>query len=97
MVTPTAASASVYDMIMKLGDDLAMVLSRLRLLSNSVTSMKRIFKDMKNNDQKSEYMDESKDSFADQEYCNTKNIFLKSDSELDLYEMRSKFCMIPFK
>lgn len=74
-----------------------MVLSRLRLLSNSVTSMKSIFKDMKNNDQKSEYMDESKDSLADQEYYNTKNIFLKSESELDLYEMRTKFCMIPIK
>lgn len=74
-----------------------MIISRLRLLSNSVTSMKRIFKDMKNSEQKSEYMDESKDSLADQEHCSTRNVFLKAGSEVDLYEIRKKFCMIPVK
>ena len=56
--------------------------------------MKQMFKQMKNTDQRSEAMDESKESIADN-VTTRNNLFLKTGSDTDLYEVRRRFCIIP--
>lgn len=81
-------------------EDLSNIVSRLKMLTQSVTQMRRKVREMRALETKQE-LDESKDSAMGNQIITTdaattaRNFFLKSGSDAELYATRKKFFLIP--
>ena len=71
-------------------DDLLQVTNRIKLLASAVHQMRRVFRELRSNEHKSE-VNESRDSIT--EYVSTQQnaLFTKAGTEADLYDVRKKF------
>lgn len=84
-----------------LTEDLSNTLSRLKMLTQAVTQMRRKVREMRALETKQD-LDESKDSvtagnnvMTTDAAATTRNFFLKSGSDAELYACRKKFFLLP--
>lgn len=85
-------NTDLANIVTPLADDVALALSRIRMLHSAVASVKVALKGL--DKQSRQDMDESKESIAEH-FTTRNNLFLKTGSEADLYEARKRFCLIP--